>query len=1492
MAKDPNKLSEGNSFLKTAAITTPTAIGAGIGVRNFIEGLQETSGVSTVAQAMSSIQSFDIQAARRSQLKSHLDFMNRKASNLAGHADQMKTAWYQAAKAADPLSARRMFSFTERMAGMTGPELHSAISHTMRQQDSELAHRVYGKFIRNMQALAVQEELLGMTAIPDYIKTEMAIPPPQLVKEPALLRDFIARTEKALGIQEGATRVLYRSRPGMEEGFGRYDISFPAAQADIHMRIPTQRGNVLVAGRTQQTKYLAPDVMILDPETKITERLTRQQFMMREFEETILPDIQAGRLKQRQIRKAMNELEERVIHRLEVVPNVPADLQLAAMKQYEKLHGATVDVRIRQERPKFKGAWKYTSAFRDPTEDELADLLLKDKSLFPGVSPTALARGRLGTEDLSKYYLVPEAANWGKRLEQPWREYGLTKEAMQAIRTDENKRYLRYQKYDPTALKSVEEAARGRHLKAAFVDVDKYASELHKLGMGEGEILGRRSLQNVMEFETIKSAHLTDVRKDFVEALQKGGITPQAGEIIGWTEAGAPFKMKENMEILRGVNNANRSRGEYMTLFMKDRRRLQSNDKLFGMKGLIQLQEDMKFKRNIQRLTNNEIISRNADLVIDISQLKSDRGKHVTQMVSALGEILEDRGPQSYQSGILKQFYEGPESIVAGWRTAALSEGGQRYSHQELVRQAMRFAVHEAEVSPQEFGSVFGAAPSVLGEAEATSLARETFAMAPKAIGLEYPEALESMKAGIAGGVTRVVYDQPAAMTGAGAMGSIEPRFFDILKAGNLGALGVSVEKDIMQRLAYTNPETLATHQALGETLRSLEGLKSPGIGDEVWNVASQGYNRELFQQKLEQGPFWIDPGKGQRKIYVPGADVTTKFRPFEVGGREVSGRLADVYHDVAGQAARMYDDISPINAEGYREAAGNFRYEIHRHFAPAGKGMGAIARGKIIGSRFLRGVSVSAGYQSRDAFTAGISQKMFEEMQGEMLESKMYKREALEAMRVQFEAGEKIGGMVARHPFLGQFSAQAMMFQRIEAPGIAEEYLSKKAEIVLPEIPVEVDVRTSAGKLIQNQPLKIGPLVGFAGDKDADIFSAMLLAPDQEKQARQAAMHADSEFARRYTQHSARYQLLKASKATVTDELLLRENMVAEARKLGTTQRWIPTLSLEMSAARRAIVSGKVTARSADALALTEWIEQTLLSAKHMKASELRTGGLESMMTEVRSAMRMGGTRGGEQLESIVHRLAADDEVAQGLLSGNVTIEAVRAPMRTNIPSLTGELRGIDISGAVKEIMYKQDRFESSGGARLAETMAFRGSALRSGETAKMLDATVNVMRNTKGVFSAVSNAATATANFIGAAGKSAIKNHKTIGLGFAGSLAIAAVLSSPKETIGSGLKLTKIRTKMNMSKASNRMKQEDLQAPTRGVGRPEAPNMLASQRALLSGAGSSRQIKVKARMNSMTDIGQLTGQLGAMGRGNARINIRDNRQTLNHHVLANKLL
>jgi hypothetical protein len=371
---------------------------------------------------------------------------------------------------------------------------------------------------------------------------------------------------------------------------------------------------------------------------------------------------------------------------------------------------------------------------------------------------------------------------------------------------------------------------------------------------------------------------------------------------------------------------------------------------------------------------------------------------------------------------------------------------------------------------------------------------------------------------------------------------------------------------------------------------------------------------------------------------------------------------------------------------------------------------------------------------------------------------------------------------------------------------------------------------------------------------------------------------------------HQVRYQLLKAGKANsaLDQDMTVGRLMRADVKKLGVVQNWVPKLSVELSSAKKAL-EGLDPSERQNAGTVFEWLEQNPVSAKHYSAAEAEVK-LEPQLSGLVSALEH---RNPGRLANVVRETVKNDPVSKALLDGNLKIADMSEVAKATGGSALQELEGVNLNQTTELITESLKKHAASGGSRLSELAAGRGAGLRAKEISEVVSS--NLLSSSglaKGFFNDVSKSALAASNKIAAMGEGVVKNYKPLALGFAASLAVAAALSEPIDTIGPGAALIQQGAITNEGKAARGMQQEDLRPPQQSVGRPTAPNMLKSQRALIAPNRSSKYIvnaNVPYGTNSQAVAGVVAGSSGVKGSFN--INLRDNRQIGNKYVEANRI-
>ena len=1450
----------GNKSLLASAITlAPMGIGAAV------TGVRAYRGMSTEAVPLAVRETIQVlgkvkESVARPTYNTHMKFMNiasQRGLFKGQGAKAARTAWTQALAASGAYSAGLLPSSARTIATLPEEQIPDALTMLARNE-SDITRSVFSRFRNNFAALS------GMQQIPNFVPvgqpniTGVAnIPPPTAIGN------------RIKGLAGNDWYYNYYSRQEFaNEGLGLYQFEFGVSGKQLKLNIPVSSGGAIVEGLTQSSRRISPDVGILDPLSGKLNVMTREEYFLEELNQSIIRDIKSGRLRnQSDIDRAIGQLYQTVYGQLESIPNIPGGVRPPGLQKYQEIRGRALDLLVKNEARR-TGGRGFSSFYRSTTMQETT-AAMRQHGLFAGTGGESLARGRVQRMNLAERSLFPTAVDWSRKPEATIRPFQLTQQSADAINKS---RYAAYKDYEALAAIDNNMRLSAPHLKSLYVDPTRFGSSLN---MGEGTALGRRSLSSLIGFEYATSMHLKTVRGGSVSEFISGLGSYKPGEVLGWDPTGNVVKMEEGMKLLGAVENITEGKGGFVTVSALSQRALRSNEKWFGdFKGLMRLTQDMWFDRQVKRLTNNSVFAQNIDAIISMDELKKDPSKFSKQILTAMSETARGSGAPSDLAADLAM---RPRHYAEMLGREAMIGGG--FSNEAFVRSAMKTAVG-AGIGATEFGTIFGAVPYVLGNQKAESLLREVVSDDPAIIA----KYMSSMSTGVAGGVAGAVYGGPEELRGAGALASLEPRAFEVLRGPAFGGLGGTIKKDLLARLVSTNPAALATSEQLMKTIQSMGGLYKPGTGARFFNVKKEfmvGNIRSEFQRFIETGGGWIRPGSGLHDIYTPGADILSSIRPYTTAeGRQITGELGSIYHRIVSETSRLYSGAGAAGVADVEAELQGVLSELHYQQAPAGKGLGSYLRGQVTGGRFFTGVD-PAKYNAANPFVVGLPAAHAAEMFDEMERLGMYDEASLQEMRKRFVAGEDVAGIVARHPLIGEYSMQPALFRKTS---------TRAPQMEIPEFSTEVALHGT----MDRSTIKLGPLVGMAGDKDADLFSAMLVSPDIEKQLRNNLRSEDSEFIKRYTQHQVRYQMLKAKSAADIADLPTMERMIAGARKLAVIPEWVPQLSLQMSSAKRAVRQFGTGESAADAMMLLEWLEQTPISAKHLSAQNAAAGELEAGMTQLTQSLQ---NRDVTSLKEVMTDILSGNKVASNLLKGDISIEQASADAINSImgtKDFSTNIRGVDLDRALGVMMSSMDKYRASGAEREMNILSARGSRMLMSEIPEAAALNRAMIEGSEKGFAGISKAALASINKLGTFGEGVLRNAKPLGIGFAAALGIGAILSTPEETIGTGTGLIP-QGKITSSRqsAASTMSPEDVNPSLvgRSVGQPTAPDLLSSREALISPMSETKNIHVRAQA-ARIDNSALARMIRGIGnQKRINVNIRDERDSVNRHVMANKL-
>ena len=1484
-------------FLGTAASFAPLGYAAyrvGQRIRNEEQVLvpKEDATLSAVRKAANSLRTPAVP-----NMQNHLDWMkgygNASFMRTPHGGEIARLAWTQAAVFAGPRSQGPVGPITDTIKGLPTNQVADALESMMKKHKtgSSLLGPVMRRFRRNFETISQHYTATGQ--IPHMLSSTYNAPaavPVSLKELPIWMQPHVTRW------QESGVQLRGISKYAREEfaGHANYMLQLEGPHGhSVDLLVPDVHAGTYLEGTSLRTRYIAGQIGVIDPATKKISRTigSRPEFMLDVFGKSIVPAMQRGNISSTELSRAIGALRTQTLHNVETVPNMPDAIRSQALETYIAKKSRDISLVVpAEEVPKgiSPKVWEWFNPYRPPTEVEQSTAMVTNK-LFGGTSPGNIAEGHVSTFDISSLFMTPEAMDYSRRLEQFNRRWGLSPRAASMSER-------LYGKYNVLNTKALQEYKGGAplppHLRTVFVDPDIHMEALNRAGIGEGELTITRKAASAMEQQWVDSIHLKDVDKSALEMIQAGKAKDLRPEhIIGTsTETGKILTAGDvaQQEILGATVYSSTGKGDYTTLNVLKTYAMGEHEKFYGVKGMARIQSGQAFGSTLKQFD----IQTGFDAIAWADDLRKNAGLHNQQMISNMWEVMTARaketslaakglsvGTSTPPSAVLQQLVTDPVSFAK--QVTQRSMVGNAYSHAKQVEQLMKIAIEEGHFTPVQFGETFGIAPSVL-EAQGGGVAKDILGKVLSESNISGDRAAmyqEQMGKGVAYGRTQLWWGGPSR---AGTPGSIEPRAFETFRSGAFGAMGEGLASDVVARMNYADPGKLATHNAL---MRSLGTITGKGDIAEAGKLGihdiSQGYNKKEFQSFIEKGGGYLRLGKGFKDIYVPGSDVFRGMDPFATaGGGKVKGYIPDIYHTIASKGAEMYTDIEAerLSTTGMQKVLQQSVKELWPHTAPGGKGMGGYLRNQVIGSKYLTAVTKAGGKMAPDIQTALIPIGYAEQMIREMQESGMYDESALEDQLTRLRKGEKVGGMVMRHPNISEQSFQLMNFQvaKVDQP-----------VMVLPGVRANVNLQMPGGKE-KIKGMMFGPSMGLASDWDGDTIAAFMLEPKLEQQARTVLTNQNSEYTQRWMQHQLRFNVMKAKKGPGAMTLLdLEAKMVADTQKLGIGQRWTPKLSVSISRARAAVLANTEGSKLADAQALFASIEQQSISGKHVSPEQILSNRFTGSLQSLNEALVQGDA---SQIEEQYKLLFAHNPEAMQLMQSDIGISnapQLSKKLGTNIPNA---IKKLDVTAAAQTIATSVAAFKGSDAERTYELMMARGRPIAMNEVAGMTSKLMKAASPEAGAMSSVVRSVQAASNLISRVGRSAIKNYKPLTLGFAGSLAIATSLSSPSDTIGPGSNLKTEPPKMN-PKGGARMDAEPLHPNSPTLGSPSVPPMLHQNRTSLAPGGTSSRVRVSARSSERFDSRRLSSGIASSGVRSINLNIRDNRSNSNPHVMANRL-
>lgn len=1098
--------------------------------------------------------------------------------------------------------------------------------------------------------------------------------------------------------------------------------------------------------------------------------------------------------------------------------------------------------------------------------------------LFP-LSPNRVGGAKFTTMDPALFGAFPELAQYSRRPGQMYRSFFPTNESMSRIMSDSLTRRHTTTVGQAFAMADDSEF---RHLLKTPGTRTLYTTQpfLPALSEGQFAVSNRvRDMFNVTSLEDI-TIDSEQVAKSVLGLKPGQALDPDM--LLGFDTDGSAIRAGHGATFVGSATFPRDEAGEKGLMKMAIRRTYNAEDfqKFFGIKGTGHFMD--------------ERIMRGYDVIAHVDELRKNRSmlnkqvftaltefnyENMSNLTKSLGDITEQMrhaqamghhavvdqlrnisGPIAERLEYLKTY--DPEELMP--QLKGMLAGGAVDSTAAIKEMASwARAMH---MSPEQAGLIFGAVPA------ATGLSREQMM---SQLGFQESWMQHIMK-GEAMGVSHLYSAGPKALTGAGtAMASVEPRIFELLQEGQFGPLSGIIRQDLLSRRMALDPENMLARGELAQTMRGVAGM---GIdvptGARMFDITDPKLTHHMLNPLDPNfiganGPAYVNMGGvgGMKNLYVPGRGSFNEFTPFAMHGEQaVASPLMRGYQNFLNAARAAAND--PTQAGALQAAKASFTEVLHEAHAGTMYGKGGIQRGKILGSRFLTGVSTKEA--GEDIFRVGIGESSFFSMIEEMksvAERTIADRTArsnhlaqLEIMTKTFMQGGEVGGYMLRHPLFEQFSlvpVRMRLNKNLRDDVVDIPFLTKKATI-----------QGMQGTTDLNWSL----VKGMGGDFDADIYGMILGDPTKQSDI-MAGARSGSSVGRAFEDYAIRQQLIKTRSAKDVG-LNAMEALQGDIHKMALSNE-IGMLSFEMSKARLALIQHGGGGRDvSDALSLLAWTEQNIISGKHATAAQAAglPGQIQDLITNIRNPSPGMGT-----FQNIVNQTM--DDTGRAILNQDLVMD-IAGEGRRVIPK-------VNMGNAMEVLGSSLRKFDDHFGSELSELSRWMISSgrksIKPSEIASYLSMSSLEGAATKGTGKAVATAGLEIANKLATVGRKSVARYgKPLAIGFGASLALAAVLSNPVSNLDP-VDPAIVDAKFN-NQMGRQMNGMNLQSPQ--LGQPTGPRMATAPAPMAQhGNNMSAMISVRGksagRFDPSTTSDAFRQKLGPGTRINTRV--QDDRRSMN---------
>ena len=1405
-------------------------------------------------------------------------------------------------------------TFSERLRGKSGRDLFLDIANIAQTSDSIYTRRAVSHFLTSVESLSHKlgtGQSLNFSSLVGKVKSIRSNLP--LASLDPIMRTDILKMSQQLDMDVKISEVR---RGGLATGAELHLEFGDWREGGFNIRIPRvmpDAPGIITKGDKQQSRYIAGTYGVVE-DGILKQSFNHEQWVTRRALKDLIPKISNAQESGLSVHRLISQFENQMIEDPEWIPSIKKGLH-QGIDEYTWARSQV----MRLYTPEQTGVRKLSEfEYSDLIEQGFLSSDNKKIPIFPSSSPTSISKGVVSTIDTRGFMsLIPEASPYGRRPLQYLRPgYTPTKSALASMARNPRNELFNW----ASATVGIESPM----LKTGYI-ASSHGPKLTNLGFSaEGQFLFSERIQPQLEtfvwkqfdIDAKKIGELSDL-VNLDETEWELGQQAKKGTFLGLAPGGKPVVLPEDMVLSHAVAfDKDPAKGDFIRVMaMEPQKDFQYFKSFGGVKGMGLRSTDERLGRIVSEVAN--VFDTNVDALITMDELSKNRGLHYNQMFTSLWDFSRINMNQGFtQTKIASNFNNDPLKVIEKIRSAAT--GGDMIDHDKMLVEIMGLA-RSAKLSPSQMGRVFGAVPEIYGFS--TTNLQEDWTQTimrgkgmnakqiQKALSVPFsrgywmkgrygitPDEAGAIAKGYATGYTQLFFEGLGG-PGSGHTATIEPRMFELLDAPHFGELGAQIKEDIGQRMIASNPERLAEQKILTKALQStldLEPIKDAMSAASLMQTGGMP----------EKGTAMAIKDIGD--IYIPGSSELSQLAEYTTASEQrIKPELYYTYQDII-ESTNLYDQ-GKLEETVMRKKVVTLSNELLAARMATVTGKGGLLRGRLPGSVFLTAVQPTLEDKIGEKMagvTAPYAKKMFSQME----KLGIYDPKELQAMEKTLFTGGTIPGLVGRHPYIGPYSTQAINLKLTSgkdavikikedlARAVVSKYpVSKKAESVFLENALGAlkDPSFTDNAMLEklNNPIRLSPFVGVAGDVDGDILSIALAGPQLNKGL--TAHIQDRKAIAEYEEYSIRSQLLKAK--AKGENITLSKLMAGDVTKLGITQGGrLGKLSVGLQEYRAALLSNAGNLSSPErmqGLGLLEWFEQTPISGKHIAPGKEKQ--MISLLDDIQRSLNRKSAKGISEAARSV--LLAAKQSGQSALEGGESVALL---------SNTGDIRNVNISGididkTAANLIKAQQAFSSTQAGEITSKQ-LRKQIMGRGGSNRLLgnqEITNLLAQQTldkspfggffsqieesvvqKGWFASHATDALTRMNQAIGIGQKLIQHAKPLAIGTGLGLAAAAILSEPPKilTEGANVPINMTTTPKTVDVPSN------LHPDSHISGNPTAFSAMQNS-ARIAGPAESYRIDVSGNTRNQINVNNVNNQFRSiMDRTSINTTVRDKRRSL----------